>query len=218
MVIVIEPYFERLQITESDWDKEVIFQRIELAARTCYKSEDLIQLGSGERLVRGLVSRGHWAMIEFGGMFTVRFFCDRGFSHEIVRHRMCSFAQESTRYCDYTKGKFGKEITVIAPPGHLKHSQAYQDWLDGMKRAETAYIALRDQKFKPQIARANLPISIKTEICVATNLREWFHIFELRCAPTAHPSMRQLMIPLLDEFHEVIPFIFDTLWEKYCKK
>jgi thymidylate synthase (FAD) len=217
MVNVIEPYFERIELLDSDWDKEIIFQRIELAARTCYKSEDLIQLGSGEKLIRGLVKRGHWAMIEFGGQFGVRFICDRGFSHEIVRHRLCSFAQESTRYCDYSKGKFGNELTVITPPGISEGSEAYNNWLLGMQQSEKSYLELRNQGIKPQIARANLPISIKTEICVAANLREWHHIFQLRCAPEAHPSMRNLMIPLLNEFHELIPFIFDELWNKYCQ-
>ena len=218
MVRVIDPYFERIEVALSDWDKEVVFERIERAARTCYKSEDLMALGSGEKLVKSLVNRGHWAMIEFGGLFMVRFICDRGFSHEIVRHRHCSFAQESTRYCDYTKGKFGEEITVVNPPGLQKNTEAYNDWLLGMERAEKAYMTLRKQNFKPQIARANLPISVKTEICVAANLREWHHIFTLRCAPAAHPSMRQLMIPLLDEFHLLIPFLFDDLWQKYCEK
>jgi len=218
MVKIIPASFERIKLTEPDWDKDTVFHRIEIAARTCYKSEDLIKLGSGDRLVKALIGRNHWAMVEFGGHFTVKFICDRGFSHEIVRHRLCSFAQESTRYCDYTKDKFGQEISVIEPPGLEKDTEAYTTWMNQMEQSENAYLTMRKQGYKPQIARAQLPISVKTEIMVSANLREWNHIFKLRCAPDAHPSMRQLMIPLLEEFHTIFPYVFDTTYQKYCKK
>ena len=178
----------------------------------CYKSEDKIldQAESAKRLIANLIRNGHEAMLEHSTL-SVKFVCDRGVSHELVRHRMASFAQESTRWCNYSQEKFGNELTFIRPlflePGTAK----YEAWYQTMQDAETAYLVFLFANLTPQEARCVLPNSLKTEIVVTANYREWRHIFRLRCAQDAHPQMRQLMCPLLKELQETIPVIFDDL-------
>ena len=196
-----------------------VLKKIERAARTCYKSEDYIKEGSAERLVKSLIDRGHEAMLEHVS-FTVRFICDRGVSHELVRHRMASFAQESTRYCNYSKDKFGNELTFIYPrfwdhyiglkeePNPLN---LYKNWHTAMENAENAYFTLLEKGATPQEARSVLPNSIKTEVVMTANLREWRHFLKLRTAQAAHPQMRELTIPLLKELKEKIPVMFDDI-------
>lgn len=189
-------------------------KRIELAARTCYKSEDKIDESgeSAKKLVRALISSGHEAMLEHGGM-TVGFICDRGVSHELVRHRVASFAQESTRYCNYSKDKFGNELTFILPQG-LEGSDAIGDWREAMMTCEETYLRMIAKGVKPEVARSVLPNSLKTEIVVTANWREWRHIFELRCAKAAHPDIRKLMIDLLLNVSARIPVLFDDICQK----
>jgi thymidylate synthase (FAD) len=141
---------------------------------------------------------------------TVRFVCDRGVSHEIVRHRIASFSQESTRYCNYSKDKFGREITVISPCFWSIGSVAFDAWATACSAAERAYFYLIDHGAKPQEARSVLPNSLKTEIVVTANLREWRHIFRLRCSEKAHPQMREVMLPLFSETRTRIPILFDS--------
>jgi thymidylate synthase (FAD) len=184
---------------------------IEIAGRTAYKSEDKITLDSYDKFIRGIISRGHEAVIEFGSM-TVKFVTDRGVSHELVRHRMCSFVQESTRYCRYSLEKFGKEITVIKPSTWDEMVLTQQErWREAVRESEIAYLGMMKAGLSPQQARAVLPSSLKTEIVVRANFREWRHIFRLRCAKTAHPDMQALMIPLRDECIRVLPCVFDDL-------
>jgi thymidylate synthase (FAD) len=196
---------------------EDVLQRIEKAARTCYKSEDKITSDSAEKLVRNLIKRGHMAMIEFGGDVTVKFVSNRGFTHEMVRHRLCSFAQESTRYCNYGKGKFGNEITVCDPVEMLNmrimddgvRGRILRALLASWVRAEADYLELIDLGAPAEVAREVLPIGTKAEIVVEANVREWMHIFSQRASNKAHPRMRELMLPLLAEFQELMPIIFD---------
>jgi thymidylate synthase (FAD) len=185
---------------------------IETAGRTAYKSEDKITLNSYDSFIRGIISRGHEAVIEFGSM-AVKFITNRGVSHELVRHRLCSFVQESTRYVNYSKDKFGNEITVIKPSTWDSWTGWEQNcWEEAMLTAERKYLTLTIGKdLTPQQARGVLPNDLKTEIVVRANFREWRHIFKLRCAKTAHPDMQALMIPLRDKCIEMLPCVFSDL-------
>lgn len=198
---------------------------IESVARECYKSNDKIT-GNGEsarKLVTGLIKAGHEAMIEHGPSLTVKFTTDRGVTHEIVRHRLFSFAQESTRYCNYGKDKFENQINVIdIMPGvdldpKLKNQDAdyigaiYTEWYRAMEDAERHYLALIEMGATPQIARGVLPQSTKATLCVTGNYREWRHFFKLRCDKAAHPQIREIAIPLLKELQQKLPIIFDDI-------
>ena len=191
-------------------------QHIEKIARVCYKSENLITEDgeSAKKMVKMLINRDHTAMIEHS-MLSVKFIVDRGVSHEIVRHRISSFAQESTRYCNYAKDKFHNEITVIRPNFFLDEtSKAYQQWEDAMRSAEKSYFSLMEAGATPQEARSVLPNSTKTEITMTANYREWRNFFKLRTAKAAHPQMREVTIPLLKELKERLPIIFDDIAEE----
>lgn len=194
---------------------------IEEIGRTCYKSEDKITDESADKFVRNIIERGHHSVIEHS-MATVRFIIDRGVSHELVRHRLCAFSQESTRYCNYKGG-----VEFIIPPWLPEIKEGEYDWpnqmpvdpgfgslwtdawLRSIAFAEARYIELlNDCHWSPQQARSVLPNSLKTEIVVTANYREWQHIFNLRCSPKAHPQMREVMIPLAKEFAEANPELF----------
>ncbi len=187
---------------------------IEIAGRTCYKSEDKITDESAKRFVAGLIKRNHEAMLEHS-FLSIRFICDRGVSHELVRHRLASFAQESTRYCNYSQDKFGNELTFIKPLFWDKDSFEYTRWLNVCKTAEDEYFRLLSQPgVTPQEARAVLPNSIKTEVVMSTNYREWRHFFKLRAARAtgpAHPQMEEITRPLLAELKTLIPVVFDDI-------
>ena len=148
-------------------------------------------------------------MIEFAHM-TARFICNRGVTHELVRHRLVSFAQESTRYCNYGRGKFGQGITVVRPQEFLQESsdRNYIIWVSAMGACEDAYLQLIHNGVAPQIARGVLPIDLKTEIVVCANFREWMHIFSLRTSDAAHPHIRCLMIDLQDQMNGRYPEVF----------
>lgn len=187
-----------------------ILKHIELCGRVCYKSEDRITDASAETFCKNIVKSGHEAVLEHYSI-TVRFICDRGISHEIVRHRLASYCQESTRYCNYSKDKFGGEITVIRPEHFVPGSDSYEKWKESCMEAEHAYFCLLRDGKTPQEARSVLPSSLKTELIMTANLREWRHFFRLRCSASAHPQIRQIAIPLLKEFKEEIPVVFDDL-------
>jgi thymidylate synthase (FAD) len=199
---IIHPYF----VIETPIDGENILAEIERFGRVCYKSEDRITPGSARRFVANILASGHESVIEHF-VITVRFICDRGVSHELVRHRIGSFSQESTRYCNY--GKRG--LQVIAPLFFEEGTERYEIWLRAMEAAEQTYNALLAAGATPQEARSVLPNSLKTEIVVTFNLREWRHFFHLRCTNRAHPQMRELTIPLLHEFQRQISVIFDDI-------
>lgn len=186
-------------------DGDLILHNLERAGRICYRSEAKISASSSREFVRKIIASGHESVIEHEKV-SVRIICDRGISHEIVRHRLASYSQESTRYCDYAKSG---EIQVIKPPG-LDPRQHYL-WVDAMKTCELVYKELRESGASPQIARAVLPNSLKTEIVMTANLREWRHFFKLRTSPAAHPQMREIAIPMLAEFKRLIPVVFDDI-------
>ena len=203
---VISPSFEIINRP----DGQEVLNHLELCGRVCYKSESGIGEGSAERLVRHMLSRGHESPIEHYSV-SVRVICDRGVSHEWVRHRLASYSQESTRYCNYSQDKFGNELTFIKPYFAEPHTALYSPWVIAMAEAEKAYFDLLDFGAKPEDARSVLPNSIKTEFICTMNLREWRHFFRLRCAPAAHPAMREISIPLLAEFREMLPVIFEDI-------
>lgn len=189
---------------------EEILKKIERVARLCYKSEDKITEGSAEKLVRALIKRGHEAMLEHFS-FSVKFIVDRGISHEIVRHRVASFAQESTRYCNY--GNDGS-ITVIRPCYFKEDTPEMDNWAGSCMTAESKYLKLLSLGRTPQEARAVLPTSVKTEIVMTANLREWRHFFKLRAVGVTgkpHPQILEVAVPLLKELQNIVPVIFDDL-------
>ena len=195
---------------ETPIDGAEILKRIEKAGRTCYKSEDRITEESAENFVRMLIERGHESVLEHESI-TVRFICDRGISHEIVRHRIASFSQESTRYCNYSGGRFGYEITFIKPCFLDDETGAHAAWLSAMHLANIAYSDMIAEGCTPQEARSVLPNSTKTDVVMTANLREWRHFLKLRTAKAAHPQMRELTVPLLKELQERIPVVFDDI-------
>ena len=217
-----------MKIVEADYeiltelDGMAILRHIERIGRVCYKSEDRITGDSCITFVAMLIERGHEAMIEHYS-FSVKFVCDRGVSHEIVRHRLASFAQESTRYCNY--GKAG-EVKFVFPcfwaEGPLDHGayptsvdEQYNAWLHAMRDAERAYLSMLDRGASPQEARSVLPNSLKTEIVMTANLREWRHFLRLRTAPSAHPQMREIAVPLLFDLQKCIPVVFDDVLREH---
>ena len=207
MKIVNQDFEILFPATEAEWDRER--KLIERIARVCYKSEDKITDASWAPMLKMLNDKGHGAMLEHSKM-SVWFQTDRGVSHEIVRHRICSFAQESTRYCNYSKDKFGNEITVVKPNLKEENAVSRAAWLVAMQSAEDQYFKMINDGQTAQIARSVLPNSLKTEIVVTTNFREWQHIFKLRAiSKAAHPQMRELMIPLYELCRKQLPEVFD---------
>lgn len=180
---------------------------IEAAGRTCWKSEDKIDECSAGPFIEKIKGYNHASVLEHGAI-TVRFVIDRGISHELVRHRLASFSQESTRYCTYAKGKFGGEITVIKPFFWDEGSIEYTLWYGACAQAEKSYLSLLDAGAKAQEARSVLPNSLKTEVVMTTNPRSWEHVFQLRCATGAHPQMREVMLPLQQVFASKWPSLF----------
>ena len=191
-------------------DGNRMLKRIELAGRVCYKSEEHITEDSARKFVKNILKSGHESVIEHEKI-TVRIICDRGVSHEIVRHRIASYSQESTRYCNYNKDKFGKELTFIQPLFWDENTEEYKIWLRTMQMIEDNYNELIKKGVQPQEARSILPNSLKTEIIVTMNLREWRHFFKLRTALNAHPQMQEIARAMLDEFQKMIPVIFDDI-------
>lgn len=214
----INPGFEIL--TKVDGEK--ILQHIELCGRVCYKSEDKITPESSRAFVASLIARGHESVLEHYNI-TVRMINDRGVSHEQVRHRIASYSQESTRYCNYGKDKFGQEITYIDIYDGLRYDPVvsgmtakevdaiYNEWVSACKDAERHYFKMLELGATPQIARSVLNNSTKTEICITMNLREWRHFFKLRTSPAAHPQMREIAIPLLFAFNDMVPVVFEDI-------
>lgn len=216
---LIKPSYEIL----SDIVGEVMLENIEIAGRTCYKSEEKITDNSAKEFIKMILERGHESVVEHEKI-TIRFICDRGVSHELVRHRIASFSQESTRYCNYSTDKHDNQLTFIIPnwislnEGEFKElynldldSAPYNYWFNHMLWSEKTYNVLIAEGWQPQQARSVLPNSLKTEIVVTANLREWREIFRQRTAKVAHPQMRELMCPLLDELKTILPIIFDDI-------
>lgn len=197
-----------------------IVKKIERHARVAYKSEGKISESSYIPFLTTVINRGHESVLEHSS-FTAVFTIDRGISHELVRHRVASPTQESTRYCNYSNDRFGNEISVINPfffmerDPYALYVPKYELWEDACRGAERAYFALLDKGASPQEARSVLPNSLKTEVALTANIREWRHIFKLRCSSLAHPQMQQVMIPLLIFCKEQIPVVFaDVTYNK----
>ena len=203
---IIKPYY----VIEDEIDPKKMMLTLEKAGRTCYKSEGKIGDGTAEKFIANIIKRGHESVLEHEKI-TVRFICDRGVTHEIVRHRIASYSQESTRYCNYSQDKFGNELTFIKPCFWNEDDEQYKLWLDTMQYIEDMYNKLIASGAKPEEARSILPNSLKTEIVVTMNLREWRHFFKLRTAPAAHPQIREISIALLDELKEKLPVIFGDI-------
>ena len=181
-------------------------QFIEAAGRTCYKSEDKITPTSASAFIKMLIhEKGHESVIEHA-YATFRVVCDRGVSHEIVRHRLGSYSQESTRYCNYGKEKFGAEITVIEPPFPSDAMRAY--WWVACEEAERSYLMMVEKGVSPQIARSVLPTCLKTEIVITYNFREWRHFLKLRTSKAAHPQMREVADMIRRTLVEQCPEVF----------
>jgi thymidylate synthase (FAD) len=206
---IVDQHFVLLNITE----KPLIL--IESAGRTCYKSENRITPKSSEKFVNMITERGHHSVIEHASA-TVKFITNRGVTHELVRHRLCAFSQESTRYVNYG----GSEMQFIKPVWWkdpniealtIKEEIAQDLWKSSMEHAELCYTKLLQAGWRPEQAREVLPNSLKTEIIVTANLREWRHIFTLRTSKAAHPQMRALMISCLAKFKAIIPVLFDSI-------
>ncbi len=207
---IIKAGFKILTPISEDGINEL--KHIEKIGRVCYKSESNITEDgeSAKKFVKMLIDRGHEAMIEHSSL-SVKFIVDRGVSHELVRHRIASFAQESTRYCNYSKDKFDNGITFIKPFFWEEGTKEYNNWEQAMSLAETGYLNAIDMGATPQEARSILPNSTKTEIIITANYREWRNFFKLRTAKSAHPQMKEITIPLLKELKQKLPIIFDDI-------
>ncbi|MFA5183310.1 MAG: FAD-dependent thymidylate synthase [Syntrophales bacterium] len=219
---LIKPSHEIL--TEIDYRETL--RRIEAAGRTCYKSEDKITAESAVPFVRRIIKSGHESVIEHESL-SVRFICDRGVTHELVRHRLAAFSQESTRYCDYGGKYTCPQVTFIIPPWVALPPGEYHKedlvfsgigagiyWAWAMLDAERMYATLRQHEWTPQQARSVLPNSLKTEIVMSANLREWRHVLRLRTSKAAHPQMKEVMLPLLKELWSRLPVFFEDIGEE----
>lgn len=218
---IVNPSFDILTPIDEDY----IYHLLEEVGRTCYKSENLITEDSCRNFIKRIIDRGHEAVIEHFNI-TVKLTNDRGVSHEEVRHRIASYAQESQRYCCYSKDKFGGEITYIDLKGSMEldkqvnslpsnvQQMILDEWVQACADAENHYNKMIELGATPQIARSVLNNSTKTEICITMNLREWRHFFRLRCSEAAHPAMREIAFMLLRAFKMLLPVIFDDVYKE----
>lgn len=207
---IIDPSFQILTPFERE-DALAMLRHIERCARVCYKSEGKTTEDSASEFVRKIAGTfKHESVIEHCSV-SVLFIVDRGVTHEMVRHRLAAYSQESTRYCNYSKDSFGHEITVIRPPFWTECDDRFAFWESSCLAAESAYIGLLQYGASAQEARSVLPNSLKTEIVMTANLREWRHVFRLRASSKAHPQMQQIMRPLLAKFQAVMPELFSDV-------
>jgi thymidylate synthase (FAD) len=205
IIQVIKPSVEVIK----ELDGLSILKKIEQSGRVCYKSEEKITDVSHDRFIRNILARKHEAVLEHSSI-TIKFICDRGVTHEIVRHRIASFCQESTRYCNY-----GDKIQFIKPCFFGENDFKYHVWQNTVRSCAESYEKLLKEGATPQEARAVLPNSLKTEIFMTANLREWRHFFTLRCSIAAHPQMREVALMALKEMNQYIPIIFEDLAKEY---
>jgi thymidylate synthase (FAD) len=205
-VKIIEPSFE----IRDNINPEEFLKKIEASGRVCYKSEDKITQNSAEKFVAALIKRGHESVLEHEKI-TSLFVCDRGVTHEIVRHRIASYSQESTRYCNYANEKFGSELTFIRPFFWERDGDLYEMWKRQMSSVEETYIKMIESGASPQEARSVLPNSLKTEIVVTMNIREWRHFLKLRSSAASHPQIRQIAIMALEKYKEILPALFGDI-------
>ena len=215
---IIEPLIE-----VEKFDGIKIMKNIEKACRTCYRSEGLITEASYKKLLKNCINRGHESVLEHEKI-TIRMICDIGVYKDLTRHRFGSFSIESTRYCNYGKDKFENEIKFIKPCNIDESSELYSNWIEAISFIEKKYIAMSNNGATPDQMRMILPHSTAAEVTMTANIREWRHILTLRCSQAAHPSIQQLLIPLLLYFKQEMPELFDKIEydtnfpkEKYAK-
>ncbi|MCD8013900.1 MAG: FAD-dependent thymidylate synthase [Lachnospiraceae bacterium] len=209
-MITVKPEIEIIDMA----DYQTILKKIERIGRVCYKSEDRIGEGTAERFISGILKSGHESVIEHESV-TVKVICDRGVTHEIVRHRVASYSQESTRYCNYSKDKFQNQISVIDLATGFGYDlndpadrRKYEIWTAAMESAEKYYFEMLSAGASPQEARSILPNSLKTELVMTMNLREWRHFLRLRHASAAHPQIREIAGQILEVFQKELPAFF----------
>lgn len=216
---IIKPWIEIEPFNGVD-----IMKKIERACRTCYRSEGIITDNSYKRLLRNCLTRGHESILEHEKI-TIRMCCDIGVYKDLTRHRAgTAFSIESTRYCNYSKDKFTNNIKFIEPCNIDKNTEEYDCWYNAMQSIENYYMKMAELKCTPDQMRMLLPHSTAAEVTMTCNIREWKHILELRCSKFVHPSVRQMMIPVLLKFKEEMPEIFENVpydedfsKEKYAK-
>jgi thymidylate synthase (FAD) len=194
-----------------------VIKRLEQCGRVCYKSEDRITQDSGIKFLERIIKNGHESVLEHCSI-TVKFICSRAISHQIVRHRIAAYSQESTRYCNYSNDKFGKEITVVKPFYCKEGTRVYNRWKKGCCAAEDTYFDLLEMGCMPQEARGVLPHDLKTEIVVTYDIREWRHFLRVRCSKTAHPQIRELATQVLRGFYKEFPVLFDDIYMEIMAK
>lgn len=200
-------------------DEKAVLDKIARAGRVAYRSD---RTEGSEQFVRMLISRGHESVLEHASVGVI-FTCDRGIQQEITRHRLAAYTIESTRYCNYTGDRFGNEISVVGIEGGIKRDAKMKkvldekdyaiigEWIEAMDDAEMHYNRMIELGASPQIARDVLPLSLSSCLAVTMDIREWRHFFKLRCAPDAHPQMREVAEMLLSKFREVLPVLFEDI-------
>ncbi|MDD3669635.1 MAG: FAD-dependent thymidylate synthase [Alphaproteobacteria bacterium] len=203
MVKIVPPSVEILTPIDADQ----IMRHLEICIRNCYKSEDKIEPGSAGRMIAKIIEMGHEAMLEHFAI-SVRLVCDIGVYKDLTRHRIASYAIESTRYCNYSKGKFGSEISVMEPPVLQPGTPDYDIWLKCMSDIENTYNTLAARGYKADVLRMLLPHSTKASVIMTANIREWRHVLKLRTAAAAHPTVQQVMKILLAELKARLPVLF----------
>lgn len=240
---IVEPSVEIID----EIDGEKILKKLEICGRTCYQSEP--KGNSAEDFIRNIIKRGHESVLEHISI-TARFICSRACSHQLVRHRLASFSQESMRFCAYNKDRFGNEITVIKPRcfkdvdfDHMadiklfanssprlyssyysvekydkRISEAVTEWQVAQMHCEESYFNLINGGYKPEDARGVLSQDTKTTVVMTANLREWRHVFNMRCDSHAQAEIRELCTDLLKQMHDKIPAVFDDKYDKFIDK
>lgn len=215
---IVDPYIQVEKVNGIQ-----IMKNIERACRTCYRSEGKITEESYKTLLKNCITRGHESVLEHEKV-TIRMYCDLGVYKDLTRHRIASFSIESTRYCNYGKDKFDNELKVIKPCNIEEGTDIYANWKNACEAIEKNYMEMSKKGALPDQLRMILPHSIAAEVTMTANIREWKHILSLRASNHTHPSIRQLMIPLLLYFKQIMPEIFEDVpydvefpKEKYAK-
>lgn len=201
---IVEPWIKVEKI-----DGKKIMRKIEKACRTCYRSEGKITDDSYKNLLKNCITRGHESVLEHEKV-TVRIYSDIGSYKDLTRHRFASFSVESTRYCSYNKDKWGNQISIIDPV-YIEDKEVYEVWKSTLEEMEKGYLKMKEIGATNDMCREVLPHSTAAEYTMTANIREWKHILSLRSTNHVHPSIRQIMIPLLKYFKEEMPEIFEDV-------
>lgn len=202
---LMNPFYDEIC---DDFYLQLQLKHVEKCGRICYLSEPKDPEGSTDKFIRMLIKNGHESPLEHGGC-TFKIVTDRAISQEVVRHRLASYSQESTRYCNYANGKFSREITVIESSG-LAENEA-REWLDAMEHLERTYLLMIDSGVKSEKARDVLPLCLKTELMMTANFREWRHFLKLRGSRMAHPGIRKIAKQIYEVFQRAIPVLVEDI-------